>query len=204
MAPALALIFLALGYLGHETRWFTIRLVAVPKGCRLNLLRIDRRLAAVSICFSLVPFFLSPVIVKDLFFGMPPPSEMFDCDDSVSLMYRKLTKVGIEARPFLGKLSVTGEEYGQSDHVWLLVKIGPWEVPFDWGGVAFGRQYFEGWAISPEMLQEFVQQDYRIRDSMPAESPSYSKLPAKYAEQISNFSIQIPAAKLRLQISSVD
>ncbi len=119
-------------------------------------------------------------------------------------MYRKLSRLGIEARPFLGKLSVTGEEYGQSDHVWLLVKIGPWEIPFDWGTVAFGRQYFEGWVITPDMLQEFVQQDYRIRDSLPAEGPTYAKTQDTNARQISNFYIQIPASNIQLQVSSVD
>ena len=171
MAPALALgaLALAFGYLGYETRWFTIRLAAVPRGYPLGLFSSDRRVAAITVCFSFIPVFLSPVIVKELFFGMPPPSADFDCDDDVTLMYRKLTRFGIDSTPFLGKLSVTGEEYWQSDHVWLLVKIGPWEIPFDWGGIAFGKQYFEGWAITPDKLQEFVEQDYRLRDSLPAE-----------------------------------
>jgi len=168
---ALAIIFLAFVYLGYETRWFTVRLAAVPKEPHFRIFPTFRpqnhRLASATVCLSLIPFFLSPVIVKDVLFGMPPPSEMFDCDDGVALMYERLTKLGITATPFLGKLSVSGEEYWESDHVWILVKIGPWEIPFDWGSIGFGKQYFEGWAITPEQLQEFVEQDYKLRESQP-------------------------------------
>ena len=203
MAPAMALVAISLCfvYLGYETRWFTIRLAAVPQEYKLRLFPSDRRVAAITLCFSLIPMFLSPVIVKDLFFGMPQPSELFDCDDGVSLMYRKLNQLGIETRPFLGKLSVTGEEYGQSDHVWLLVKIGPWEIPFDWGSIAFGRQYFEGWAITPDKLQEFVEQDYLLRDSLPADNLKSTKTQFSIEIPISN--IQNQAADLQIQISSV-
>ncbi len=82
MVPALAVIVLALAYLGYETRWFSVRLVAVPKTYRLRLFPSDRRITAIALCFSLIPMFLSPVIIKDLFFRMPAPSEVFDCDDA--------------------------------------------------------------------------------------------------------------------------
>ncbi len=171
MAPALALLAIAVGLilLGRETRWFSIHLAAAPRGWWLRSFPLDRRSSLIAVCFTLLPICLSPVIARDVFFQMPERSEEFDCDDSVTLMYQRLLQIGITSTPMLGKLSVTGEKYYESDHVWLLADIGPWQVPFDWGSFAVGKKYYEGWALTAAELQEFVQQD-RERDSLPMDS----------------------------------
>jgi hypothetical protein len=171
MAPVFALLVIGIGlvFLGCETRWLTIRLAAAPRQYRLRFFPLDRRDSLIAVCFSLLPVVLSPVIARDVFFQMPKPSAEFDCDDCVTLMYRRLLQMGITSTPMLGKLSVTGEKYYESDHVWLLADIGPWQVPFDWGSFAIGSQYYEGWGLTAAELQAFVEQDREL-ESLPMDS----------------------------------
>jgi hypothetical protein len=170
MTQFLALIVIGLGlvYLGVETAWLTVRLTAAPPLYNLKFFPISRRQAFIGFYACLIPLCLSPVIIKDLFFQMPKPSTLFDCDDDVTLMFQKLSRIGITSTPMLGKLSVTGEKIYESDHVWLLVNIGPWQIPFDWGSPAIGKQYYEGWALTQDELQGFVEQDLKQQESLPA------------------------------------
>ncbi len=116
---------------------------------------------------------LSPVLIHDILFRMPAPSGQFDCDDGTLLMLDRLASLGISATPMLGKLTATGETYLESDHVWVLAKIGPFRIPFDWGKVRSGKQYYEGYPITREQLLTFVAQDIQA----PGDGYEYPALP---------------------------
>ena len=104
-----------------------------------------------------------------LFIDMPSRSQEFDCDDAAKFVYDRFERWGQQHRltVMLGNLKMTGEEYGKSDHIWLLVRVGPLRVPVDWGQVKFGGRYYEGYEINYEKLVFFVQQDF-TRESEPA------------------------------------
>src|SRR4030042_2847951 len=87
-----------------------------------------------------------------LFPRLASPSPAYDCDDSTLAMYRHFRDLGIESTPIVGNLELEGEEYGQSNHVWLLVKSGEQEIAYDWGTPRFDRQHYEGYTISLDYL----------------------------------------------------
>lgn len=121
---------------------------------------------------------LSPVLIHDVFFRMPSPSDQFDCDDGTLVMLDRLENLGISATPMLGKLTATGETYLESDHVWVLAKIGPFRIPFDWGKMRSGKQYYEGYPINREQLLTFVAQDRQAPgagNEYPAVQPESTK-----------------------------
>ncbi|MDO8491247.1 MAG: hypothetical protein Q7T04_04445 [Dehalococcoidia bacterium] len=113
---------------------------------------------------------LSPLLVRALFFDMPAQSANFDCDDSTLFMAQRLSRIGIEATPMLGKLTATGETYSESDHVWVMANILGLRIPFDWGNLQFDSQHFEGHPLTGRQLLRFVEQDRRGQ-TIPANDP---------------------------------
>jgi hypothetical protein len=90
---------------------------------------------------------------------IPPASPTFDCDDATLAMYRYFEALGIESTPVIGNLKMDGEDYMESNHVWLLVKLGDREIAYDWGTPRFDRQHHEGYRISLDFLLSAVAQD---------------------------------------------
>jgi len=110
-------------------------------------------LASLAVLLALPHF--SPV----LFPRVSEPSAAFDCDDSALETYRYFQDLGIESTPIVGNLEMDGEEYMESNHVWLLVRSGGLEIAYDWGTPRFDRQHYEGYTISLEYLLYAVQAD---------------------------------------------
>jgi hypothetical protein len=98
---------------------------------------------------------LSPV----LFPPLSKPSPTYDCDDATLAMYRHFQSLGIESTPIVGNLNIEGEEYENSNHVWLLVKSGDKQIAYDWGQPRFDRQHYEGYTISLDYLLYAVAED---------------------------------------------
>lgn len=94
-----------------------------------------------------------------LFPPVSRPSPSYDCDDATLAMYRHFHRLGIESTPIVGNLDLTGEEFAQSNHVWLLVKSGDKEIAYDWGIPRFDRQHYEGYSISLDYLLGAVAED---------------------------------------------
>ena len=112
-------------------------------------------LASLAVLLALPHF--SPV----LFPRVSEPSAAFDCDDSALETYRYFQDLGIESTPIVGNLEMDGEEYMESNHVWLLVRSGDLEIAYDWGTPRFDRQHYEGYTISLEYLLYAVEADRR-------------------------------------------
>ena len=104
---------------------------------------------------------LSPAIYPYL----PAPSPAFDCDDSTISMYRHFQRLGIEATPIVGNLSLDGEEYMECDHVWLLVESGEKSIAYDWGEPQFDRQHYEGYTVSLDYLLYAIADDINNEDA---------------------------------------
>jgi hypothetical protein len=102
---------------------------------------------------------MSPLAVRTLFFSMPEYSSSFDCDDGALPMMERLQYVGITATPVLGNLKITGEQYLETDHVWVVIEIAGRWLALDRGVFSFARQHYEGFPISRQQLLEFVAQD---------------------------------------------
>ena len=107
---------------------------------------------------------LSPVVCPRL----AAPSPAFDCDDATLSMYRYFQGLGIESTPIVGNLDLEGEEYDQSNHVWLLVKSGDKEIAYDWGTPRFDRQHYEGYTINLDYLLYAVNEDQTGGDTLAA------------------------------------
>ncbi|MBI2848411.1 MAG: hypothetical protein HYX83_04470 [Chloroflexi bacterium] len=122
----------------------------------------------VALALGAILVFLSPALLQSLYFHMPAPSAEFDCDDSTLLMWQRLNNIGIKSRPMLGNLKTTNESYLETDHIWLLVDIGPWSVALDWGAPRFDRQHYEGYIVTYDRLLAFVEQDKTSPEQMPA------------------------------------
>jgi hypothetical protein len=103
---------------------------------------------------------LSPVIFPRL----PEPSPTFDCDDIAYYTYQYFESLGIESTPVVGNLDMVGEEYGQCNHVWLLVKSGDKAIAYDWGIPRFDRQHYEGYTIDVDKLFHAVKKDRKSTD----------------------------------------
>jgi hypothetical protein len=103
-----------------------------------------------------------------LFPRVQQPSSTYDCDDATLDMYRHFQSLGIESTPIVGNLDLTGEEYEQCNHVWLLVKSGDKEIAYDWGLPRFDRQHYEGYTISLDYLLYAVAQDFKGADTLAA------------------------------------
>jgi len=114
----------------------------------------------IALCLALV--LLAPLVMRDLFFRLPVYSAEFDCDDAAVLMMERLDGVGITGTPILGNLKMAGEKYLESDHIWLLADIAGRQVAFDKGVFCLDSQHYEGFPLSKQQLQEFVEQDYRL------------------------------------------
>jgi hypothetical protein len=100
-----------------------------------------------------------PRLSSIVFPAIPSASATFDCDDSALAMYQHFQSLGIESTPIIGNLKMTGEAYGESNHVWLLVKSGDEEIAYDWGTPRFDRQHYEGYTITLDYLLRAVEQD---------------------------------------------
>jgi hypothetical protein len=81
-------------------------------------------------------------------------------------MYDYFQDLGIEATPFIGNLKMDGEAYADSNHVWLLVKSGGWEIAYDWGTPRLDPQHYEGYEISLGQLLAAVEQDRSGDDAL--------------------------------------
>lgn len=129
--------------------------------------RLDRK--AKTLISALVIFFslYFALVGGLLFWDMPPKSDDFDCDDAVRFVYDRLSRFGQEQRLtiMLGNLERAEEDYPyeESDHVWLLAKIGPFEIPIDWKEIRFGSKYYQGWEIDYDKLIFFVEQDFETK-----------------------------------------
>jgi hypothetical protein len=102
---------------------------------------------------------LSPALSAFLFLDLPEATDAFDCDDAVLFMYERLERFNIDAIPFVGSLNETGEQYGDSNHIWLQVRFAGLVVAFDWGSLWLDRQHYEGYPVNYAQLLEFIQQD---------------------------------------------
>ncbi len=100
-----------------------------------------------------------------LFPSLPAPSPTYDCDDATLAMYRYFQGLGIESTPIVGNLDIEGEDYDESNHVWLLVKSGDREIAYDWGFPRFDRQHYEGYTISLDYLLYAVGEDMKTGGS---------------------------------------
>ena len=59
----------------------------------------------------------------------------------------------------MGNLSLEGEEYLESDHIWLLVKSGEKNIAYDWGEPRFDKQHYEGYIVDFDYLLFAVADD---------------------------------------------
>lgn len=127
-----------------------------------GLLKIMVFVVVVFLILAMLPR-LSPVFFPDV----PEPTATFDCDDGTLSMYRHFQGLGIEATPILGNLKLAGEEYLESDHVWLLVKSGEKHIAYDWGEPQFDKQHYEGYIVDLNYLLYAVADDMK-KAAMPA------------------------------------
>lgn len=122
-------------------------------------------LKIVAFCFVTLAVMLTlPRLSQVIFLSLPGPSPDFDCDDGTLEMYRQFQELGIESTPIIGNLDMDGEEYMESNHVWLMVKSGDREIAYDWGTPRFDRQHYEGYTISLEYLLHAVAEDRKGSD----------------------------------------
>jgi len=98
---------------------------------------------------------LSPILYPPL----PSASDDIDCDDVTLYMYRHFQEMGIDTVPVIGNLAMNGEEYAESDHVWLIVRNGDKSIAYDWGEPRFDRQHYEGYSIDLDTLLHAVAED---------------------------------------------
>ena len=119
-----------------------------------GIIKIMMFLAACTIVVTALPR-LSPVLYPSL----PAPSEGFDCDDGTLSMYRHFEELGIKSTPIIGNLNLNGEEFMESDHVWLMVKSGDTAIAYDWGEPRFDSQHYEGYSVDLEALLYAVGED---------------------------------------------
>ncbi len=106
-------------------------------------------------------FALIPVFTKTLVFKLPALSDSYDCDDGALAMLDRFTELGIRAIPIVGNIHQTGEDYLESDHVWILAEIAGIWIAFDRGMPWFDPQRYEGYPVTRGKLLEFVAQDFR-------------------------------------------
>lgn len=106
---------------------------------------------------------VSPIIFPDV----GEPSGTYDCDDETLDMYLHFEKLGIRSVPIVGNLETNNETYSQSNHVWLLVSLGGWQIAYDWGTPRFDKQHYEGYKISLDYLIYVVRQDFKNPDLLP-------------------------------------
>ena len=170
-----AVIGLCLAWLILETDYFRIRLElsSHPRSSNLILrptITVIPRTLFLTGAVILILIFLSPLFFQYFFFSMPGKSTDFDCDDSALLMLDRFSRLGISATPVLGNLKKNGEAYLESDHVWLLVEVGRWLIPFDWGTQRLSSQYYEGYSLTRSQLLFFVEQD---RERVPNQIAAY-------------------------------
>jgi hypothetical protein len=100
-----------------------------------------------------------PQLNPSLFPRVGEPSTSYDCDDETLDMYKHFSSLGIETTPVVGNLKLSGENFTQSNHVWLLVKSGEKQIAYDWGTPRFDKQHYEGYKINLDYLLYAVAQD---------------------------------------------
>jgi hypothetical protein len=103
---------------------------------------------------------LNPMVFPDI----GEPTAFYDCDDETLDMYRHFTALGVEAIPVVGNLELTGEQFTNCDHIWLMVRSGEKHIAYDWGLPRFDAQHYEGFKISPDYLLYAVDQDKKNVD----------------------------------------
>ena len=99
-----------------------------------------------------------------IFPSLQEPSDTYDCDDGTLAMYRHFESHGIESTPIIGNLDLDGEDYMESNHVWLLVKAGDRDIAYDWGIPRFDSQHYEGYPITLDYLIYAVEEDRKGTD----------------------------------------
>ncbi len=109
-----------------------------------------------------------PKLNTVIFPSLHEPSDTFDCDDGTLEMYRHFESLGIESTPIVGNLDMDGEEYMESNHVWLLVAAGDRKIAYDWGIPRFDHQHYEGYPITLDYLIYAVEEDKKGSDLLAA------------------------------------
>jgi len=124
-------------------------------GCLLGCLV---KLAVLAVVIGAV---IAVIIAAQVIFlpDAPQPSPTYDCDDNTLYLYHHFHNLGFEVKPIVGNLSMTNETFKQSNHVWILVKIGDEYIPYDWGGPYIDKQHYEGYFISYKLLLKAVERD---------------------------------------------
>ena len=145
-----------------NSQYNNIRMAYYHRG----IIKIMMFLAACTIVVTTLPR-LSPVIYP----SVPVPSTEFDCDDGTLSMYRYFQQMGIESTPIIGNLNSTGEEFMESDHVWLMVKSGDNTIAYDWGEPRFDSQHYEGYAVDLDALLHAVEEDRKGTEILAVASP---------------------------------
>ena len=116
----------------------------------------------VALTVTLILLRFSPVV----FPGMAQPSPSFDCDDAALAMYRHFQNMGIESVPIIGNLDLKGEEFEESNHVWLLVDSGGRQIAYDWGSPRFDSQHYEGYTVSLDFVLSAVAEDIKSEEPL--------------------------------------
>ena len=115
--------------------------------------------AFLALCLLALSF---PLGMKLLFRDMPRPSAAFDCDDAAFFEMHRLSSIGIKSTAIVGNLEIKNAGYSQSNHIWLLADIAGLRIPIDWGHLAFGSKYYQGYALTYPQLVFFVAQDFAV------------------------------------------
>lgn len=123
---------------------------------------VGRTIKVTALTFITTGLFLGLVQLNPVLFPhVGEATATYDCDDETLDMYRHFEQLGIESVPVVGNLNMAGENYTQSNHVWLLVKFGNRRIAYDWGTPRFDKQHYEGYKINLDYLLYVVQQDKR-------------------------------------------
>jgi len=83
----------------------------------------------------------------------------FDCDDSALYMYYYFRNMGYQVKIIRGNLDLVGESFFQCNHVWLWVKSGGYDYPYDWGHYYTDDQHYWGYEVSFAYLVSAVLAD---------------------------------------------
>jgi len=83
----------------------------------------------------------------------------FDCDDSALYMYYYFRNMGYEVKIIRGNLDLVGESFLQCNHLWVWVRSGGSDYPYDWGHYYTDAQHSWGYEVSFAFLVSAVLSD---------------------------------------------